>query len=51
MIPLPMIPLILYSVDRKLMGPFVNKKVTTVLAVAVASIIILFNIYYIVTLI
>jgi manganese transport protein len=51
MIPLPMIPLILYSADRKLMGPFVNKRVTTVLAVATASIIILFNIYYIVTVI
>ncbi len=49
MIPLPMIPLILYSADRRLMGPFVNRRVTTLLAVVTASIIIMFNAYYILT--
>ncbi len=49
MIPLPMIPLILYSADRKLMGPFANRKITTLLATTAASAIILFNAYYIIT--
>ncbi len=49
MIPLPMIPLIIYSADSRVMGQFVNRRITTLLAVAAASVIVLFNVYYIIT--
>ena len=45
LIPLPLIPLIYYSADKRLMGVFVNKKVTTVLATIFALIILAFNGY------
>ncbi len=50
MIPLPMIPLILLSRDRKIMGEFVNKRITTLLATIFAAIIIAFNSYLLLSL-
>jgi len=47
MIPLPLLPLIYYSADKKLMGELVNKKITTFLAAIFAVIIILFDAYLI----
>lgn len=43
MIPLPMIPLIIYTSRRRIMGEFANRKVTTVLALISASIIVALN--------
>lgn len=45
LIPLPLIPLIYYSADRKLMGSLVNRGMTTALACLFALIILLFNGY------
>jgi len=45
MIPIPMIPLVLVTMDRKLMGEFVNKKTTTIIAVIFVGIILVFNSY------
>lgn len=45
MIPLPMIPLIYYTSKRAVMGEFVNRRVTTALALAVAAVIISLNAY------
>jgi manganese transport protein len=50
MIPLPMIPLLYYTAKRKFMGEFVNRKVTTAIAVVVAAVIIALNAYLILTL-
>ena len=47
LIPLPLIPLIYYSADRKLMGEFANRKLTTAVASVFALIILLFNGYLI----
>ena len=45
LIPLPLIPIIYYSADKKLMGEFVNRRITTVVASIFAIIILLFNGY------
>lgn len=45
LIPLPLIPLIKYSADKKLMGDLVNKKITTIVAYLFAIIILVFNGY------
>jgi manganese transport protein len=45
LIPLPLIPLIYYSADRKLMGELVSRKITTVVASIFALIILAFNAY------
>ena len=45
MIPLPMIPLVILSGNKKLMGEFVNKKFTTAIAVIFVGIILTFNSY------
>ncbi len=45
MIPLPLIPLIYYTADKKLMGEFVNKNITTIVAGLFALVILAFNIY------
>lgn len=50
MIPLPMIPLIVYTSQRSRMGEFVNRKYTVALAVLSATTIIVFNVYYLATL-
>ena len=44
MIPLPMIPLILYTSRRRVMGEFVNRKITTILGILCAVTIISLNI-------
>ncbi len=49
MIPLPMIPLILYTSRRGVMGEFVNRKITTILGVLAAATIISLNIYLLYT--
>jgi len=43
MIPLPMIPLILYTSRRRVMGEFVNRKITTLLGILCAVAIISLN--------
>lgn len=45
MIPLPMIPLIVYTSRRRVMGEFVNRRATTVLALMFGAIIIALNAY------
>jgi len=50
MIPLPMIPLLYYTAKRGLMGEFVNRRATTVIAVVVAGIIIALNGYLLLSL-
>ena len=47
MIPIPMIPLVLVTRDKKLMGEFVNRKHTTLLAIIFIGIILVFNSYLI----
>ncbi len=49
MIPLPMIPLIIYTSRRGVMGEFVNRKVTTLLGALSAAVIIALNIYLLYT--
>ncbi|MDQ3868778.1 MAG: divalent metal cation transporter, partial [Thermoproteota archaeon] len=48
MIPLPMIPLVILSTDKTLMSEFVNRKITTTVAIVFAGIIIVFNSYLLV---
>jgi manganese transport protein len=45
MIPLPMIPLLYYTAKKGVMGEFVNRKATTMVAVVVACIILALNGY------
>jgi len=45
MIPLPMIPLVVLTRNKSLMGEFVNRKVTTLLAIVFVGIILTFNSY------
>ncbi|MBI2208452.1 Nramp family divalent metal transporter [Candidatus Woesearchaeota archaeon] len=45
LIPLPMIPILLFSADKKIMGELVNKKFTTILASIFGIIILSFNSY------
>lgn len=47
MIPLPLIPLLVLTRDKKLMGEFVNRGITTAAAIAFAGIIIAFDAYLI----
>jgi len=49
MIPLPMIPLIIYTRRKGLMGEFVNKNTTTILGILSAVLIIALNIYLLIT--
>jgi manganese transport protein len=49
MIPLPMIPLMFYTSKKSLMGEFVNRRVTVLLAVSCALVIIALNAYLIYT--
>ena len=50
MIPLPMVPLLYYTSKRGYMGEFVNRKATTLVAVAVAGVIIGLNGYLLLSL-
>jgi manganese transport protein len=45
MIPLPMIPLVILTRNKGLMGEFVNRNVTTLLAIVFAGVILMFNSY------
>ncbi|MEO9320562.1 MAG: Nramp family divalent metal transporter [Nitrososphaera sp.] len=49
MIPLPMIPLVLLSRNKSLMGEFVNKKMTTLFAFVFVAVILGFNTYLLIT--
>jgi manganese transport protein len=48
MIPLPLIPLLLFTRDRAIMGDFVNRRETTMLAIFFAALIIGFDMYLLV---
>ncbi len=50
MIPLPMIPLLYYTGKSDLMGEFVNRRATTLIAVAIAGMIIVLNGYLLLSL-
>jgi manganese transport protein len=50
MIPLPMIPLLYYTAKTRFMGEFVNRRVTTVVSVLIAGIIITLNAYLLLSL-
>jgi manganese transport protein len=45
LIPLPLIPIIYFTSNRSIMGHFVNRKITTVIALVFAVLILLFNAY------
>jgi manganese transport protein len=45
MIPLPLIPLVMLTRDKNIMGEFVNKKNTTILAICFTALIIGFDMY------
>ncbi|MEK6943555.1 MAG: Nramp family divalent metal transporter [Nanoarchaeota archaeon] len=45
LIPLPLIPLIMYTADKKIMKELVNRKITTIFAVIFAFVILCFNVY------
>lgn len=47
LIPLPLIPLIIFTSDKKIMGKFVNRKRTTIMAILFGTVILLFNLYLI----
>lgn len=49
MIPLPMIPLVMLTRNKELMGEFVNRSITTIIAVIFVGIILAFNSYLIAT--
>jgi manganese transport protein len=44
LIPLAVMPLIILTMNKKLMGEFVNRKITTVVACVFAGIILIFNV-------
>lgn len=50
MIPLPMIPLLYYTAKRNVMGEFVNRRVTTTIALLVGGTIIALNAYLLLSL-
>ena len=45
LIPLPLIPIIMFTADKKIMGSLVNRKITTVVALIFGLVIIGFNAY------
>ena len=49
MIPLPMIPLVLLTRNKAVMGEFVNRNITTIISVVFVGIILTFNSYLIAT--
>ena len=48
LIPLPMIPLVLLTKNKELMGEFVNRNITTIISVIFVAIILTFNSYLLV---
>jgi manganese transport protein len=51
LIPIPLIPIIYFTGSRTVMGQFVNRKITTIMAVMFAVLILVFNAYFILQLI
>jgi manganese transport protein len=49
MIPLPMIPLVLLTRNKSVMGEFINRNITTIIAMIFVGIILAFNSYLIIT--
>ncbi len=47
-LPFAIIPLVIFTSNKKIMGVLVNRKITTILAWAVAAIVVMLNIYLIV---
>jgi manganese transport protein len=47
-LPFAIIPLVIFTSNKKIMGVLVNRKITTILAWAVAAIVVVLNIYLIV---
>jgi manganese transport protein len=43
-LPLPLIPLLIFTRNKKLMGQFVNKRITTIVATIFVAIIVVFNV-------
>ena len=43
LLPLPLIPLLIFTKNKKLMGQFVNKRITTIVATIFVAIIVVFN--------
>jgi manganese transport protein len=48
-IPFALIPLVVFTAKRSIMGPLVNRRVTTIAAVAVTAVIIALNVYLLAT--
>jgi len=44
LIPIAVIPVVILTMDKKLMGEFVNRKITTIIACVFVGIILIFNI-------
>lgn len=49
-LPFAVVPLVLFTANRKLMGPLVNRRLTTVAATLVAGLIVVLNLYLLVLL-
>jgi manganese transport protein len=49
MIPLPMIPLVYFTSKKKVMGDFVNRRRTIIVAVVTVALIMAFNVYLLLT--
>jgi manganese transport protein len=49
MLPLPTIPVVYYTSKHKYMGEFVNRKITTILALLTVALILAFNVYLLIT--
>jgi manganese transport protein len=49
MIPLPMIPLVLLTRNKSVMGEFINRNITTIIAMIFVGLILAFNSYLIIT--
>lgn len=48
-LPFAIIPLVIFTSQKKIMGVLVNRKITTILAAAVAGLIVILNIYLLIT--
>lgn len=46
LIPLPLVPIIYFTSKRSVMGQYVNHKITTVVALVFAAVIVAFNVYF-----
>lgn len=48
LIPVPLIPIIYLTSKKDIMGPFVNRRYTTIIALVFASLILVFNAYFLI---